>query len=474
MKFHLSTRLLPILGILCCIVLFSCQKKFDQPEDSRNYDRQLPVNYTIRQLQLLPQATVITDDIIVSGIVVMDDKEGNYYKKIALQDTSGGIEVLIDQNNLYNDFPVGRKIYIKCKGLYIGAYGQNLQLGYTPDGTGSLSEIPYTLINDYVVKANYPNEIRTDTFSLSELANPNDARIHLNTLITIKDVEFAATGVTFAEPAGTQSATNRILQDCAGKQMALRTSGYSRFQSAIVPDGNGTITAIYSRYNNTPQLYIRNAADLSFINERCDGSTAPEEPVTLAEIRALVASFSDSIPSLASYKITGVVTSDKGSGNIVTSNIVLQDKTAGIVVRFSGTPSFVLGDSLLIDVTGAKLSWYANLLQISGVPTVKVSKIAGGKTVTPRVATIADIVTNYTAWESTLVKVMSATVAGGGTFSGNKTISDATASMTMYTRSAALFSGELVPTTAANYTGILGIYGTNKQLLLRSYADVEE
>lgn len=460
-----------LLGWSC---LAGCKKAYDQPQDRRDFDPMLTVNYAIKQLQLLPQNSLITDDIIISGIVVMDDREGNFYKKIAVQDTTGGIEVLIDQNNLYNDFPVGRKIYIKCKGLYIGSYGQNIQLGYTPDGNGSLSDIPFTFIDDFIVKASFPHTINTDTLLLSDLLVPNDNRHRLNTLITLKNVEFAAIGLSFAEPAAIQSATNRQVQDCNGKQMALRTSGYAKFQAEKIPEGNGYVTALYSRYNNSPQLYIRHPNDLVLNQDRCNGSTAIDEPVTIADIRSLVTSPADSIVSLASYMITGVVISDKGSGNIVTSNIVLQDNSAGIVVRFSGTPSYAQGDSLLIDITGGKLSWYANLLQISGVSTSKVSKLGIGKQVTPRVVTIAEVLSNYPLWESTLVKIKNATVVGGGTFSGNKTISDGTASMTMYTRSAATFAAEPVPTGAAHFTGILGIFGSTHQLLLRSYADVEQ
>lgn len=469
MKFHSF-----LFCVLCSFTLPGCLKKdYDQPPDTRSYDPGIPVNYAISDLSLLPQGIAIREDIVIAGIVIMDDKEGNYYKKIVVQDSSGGIEVLLDQNNLYNDFPVGRKVYIKCKGLYVGAYGQNPQLGYAPDATGNLSDIPFTLINDYVVKANYPNQLIPDTLSIDQLANPGAAKLHLNTLVTIRDVEFSATGISFAEPASIQSATNRMLQDCNSNKITLRTSGYSKFQSFEVPAGKGTITAIYTRYNNTPQLYIRSPEDALLNGERCDGAVVVAEPLPVAVIRALVESPADSVASLPNYKITGVVISDKGSGNIVTSNIVLQDASGGIVVRFSGTPSFVLGDSLVIDITGGKLSWYNNLLQVSGIATAKVSKLAAGKSISPRIATIEQVIANYSIWESTLVKIANATVAGGGTYSGNKTISDATGSMVMYTRSAALFAGEDVPAGAAGFTGILGIYGTTKQLLLRSLADVE-
>ncbi len=86
----------------------------------------------------MPQSE-ITDDVIIGGIVCMDDKSGNYYKKIVIQDETGGIEIEIDQTNLYTDYPVGRKVYVRCKGLFLGNYFDIPQLGATPDERGSLA-----------------------------------------------------------------------------------------------------------------------------------------------------------------------------------------------------------------------------------------------------------------------------------------------------------------------------------------------
>lgn len=124
---------LGIIGMSLSSSLFtSCVKKdFKPPVDNSAYDPQLEVTHTIQEIQSLPQNIMIEEDIIIEGVVVMDDKSGNYYKKIVIQDATGGIELMIDQNNLYNDYPIGRKIYVKLKGLYLGNYGSNLQIGYT-------------------------------------------------------------------------------------------------------------------------------------------------------------------------------------------------------------------------------------------------------------------------------------------------------------------------------------------------------
>jgi len=276
-------KLLPVLffSVFLCICLSgftACFKqKYEGPPDTSGHDPQLNVTTTITRLAKMPQGVAITEDIIIEGLVIMDDKSGNYRNKIVLEDSTGGIEVLLNQSSLYNDFPVGRKLYIKCKGLYIGNFNSNTQLGYMPDHTGSVSDIPSLLINDFVVKANYPNAVIPDTVTIAELSKAG-ADKYLNTLIAIKDVEFpdSSVGIPYAQLASIVSATDLSIRDCSGNLITLRTSGYARFQPYVTPGGNGTITGIFTKYKNELQLSIRDTTDVYFRNVRCDGSSGGE------------------------------------------------------------------------------------------------------------------------------------------------------------------------------------------------------
>lgn len=265
------------LGILAIGALFSvssCVKKdFDAPPDNSGYDPHLTVTHTIAQLQAMTPGR-IDSNVVIAGVVVMDDKSGNYYKKFVIEDSTGGMEILVDQFSLYNDYPVGRKVYVKCKGLFVGAYNNNPQMGYTPDNTGNLSGIPTVLASDYIVKANYPNPIVPDTLSLSDLSDPDNAKKYLNRLVAIKNAEFIASqvGVPYAQVANLASVTERTVEDCGGGKMVMRNSGYAKFQPYLTPSGKGTMLAIYTRYRTTPQLYIRDTSDLPFYGPRCNGS----------------------------------------------------------------------------------------------------------------------------------------------------------------------------------------------------------
>lgn len=276
-----SSRLALGFILLSAITLSSCLKKdYAGPPDKSGYDPMLPVNATIQKvLNLLPAnypstsvaPVKIDSDWTISAVVVGDDKSGNLYKQIVIDDGSTGLAVLIDAYDLFNDYPVGRKIYIKLKGLYIGTYHSLPQLGYTPDNTGAISGIPGTLAENYLVKANYPNTVTPIKVTFAEIAGGANVALE-NRLIQIDSVEFVAGDVfqPYAAPAPS-SGTSLDLEDCSST-VVLRTSGYSNFQSALTPSGRGSITAIYTVYNSTAQLVLRDTSDVKFTGPRCDGA----------------------------------------------------------------------------------------------------------------------------------------------------------------------------------------------------------
>ena len=88
-------------------------------------------------------------------------------------------------------------------------------------------------------------------------------------MITIDNVEFGAEelGQPFAEP---EEETKRVLVDCEDNELVLLNSGYSDFQSQIVPNGSGRITGVLLQDNNEFQLVISDLEDINFNQERCE------------------------------------------------------------------------------------------------------------------------------------------------------------------------------------------------------------
>lgn len=88
-------------------------------------------NTTILELKKMYTGTPlnIEKDIIIGGQVISEDKSGNIYKSLYIQDATAGIELKLGKNGLYNDYKLGQWVYVKCSGLTIGAYNGMIQLG---------------------------------------------------------------------------------------------------------------------------------------------------------------------------------------------------------------------------------------------------------------------------------------------------------------------------------------------------------
>ena len=57
----------------------------------------------------------IDKNIVISGIVSTTDQPGNFYKSFYIQDETGGMEIKIGKNGLYNDYLPCQIIYVDCR-----------------------------------------------------------------------------------------------------------------------------------------------------------------------------------------------------------------------------------------------------------------------------------------------------------------------------------------------------------------------
>ena len=262
-----------MLILSACITIVSCNKKFDEPPVY--VPPVITPDLTIADLKAMHvsgQFEQITEDKTIGGVVIADDRSGQFYKTIVIQDETGGISVRLDAYDLYTSYPIGRMVYIKVKGLYLGDYNKLIQLGGGIDNSGTsprLDEIPSVLIDNYIIKGSLDNVITPKVVSVDEL---NDD--YQNMLIQLDDYQFAAedTAETFAKPDLSSSAVNFTLEGCSGGSIILRNSSYADFAGYNVPNGNGSIIAVYTVFGTTKQLNIRDSSDVQFYGDRCNGS----------------------------------------------------------------------------------------------------------------------------------------------------------------------------------------------------------
>lgn len=265
--------------LMACLVAAGCQKKYTDPPLIGAPD--VVANSTIRDVKArysFGAPVEITDDVVIEGVVSCDDKSGNYYQQIALQDSTGGVLLRLAGNNHYNNYPVGRKIYVKLKGLFLGQYNGTLQFGGGVDtpyiNQGGVTLLATNLQDRHIVKGPLNQPLTPKTVTVSQLTT-NLQDPYVSTLIKLTGYEFNS-GERAKNYADDATSGNRILQDCSNlssNRITLRTSNYSNFATLPVAQGNGEIIAVYSFFGSTKQLTIRDTTDVRFYNSRCPTAT---------------------------------------------------------------------------------------------------------------------------------------------------------------------------------------------------------
>jgi hypothetical protein len=250
----------------------------------------------------------------------------------------------------------------------------------------------------------------------------------------------------------------------------MRTSGYASFAGVRVPQGNGTATAIYTVFNTTKQLIVRDTTDLDMKGPRCGTGVSPSLVYkTIQEIRNLGSGAS--IP--ANTGIRGTIVSN--TQNEANGNYRIQDGSGyGIQLRFpSNNPNYLQNDSVAVDISGLTVDLFNGDMQINNVgSSVKITTA----TVTPRVTTVAAINTNLAAsvtnnWASTVVQLNNVNIVqtSTNTTGTNYNVTDASGTIVSFVRNTL---GLTLPSFATTLTGYVSLFNGTPQLTLRSAADV--
>ena len=233
---NVIARLKKLFGFLLLAgALFGCKKTFTEPEPYGPPG--VVANISIRDVKTRytsGAAVAITDELIIQGVVSCDDKSGNYYQQIAIQDSTGGILLRLAGTNLHTQYPVGRRLFVKLKGLYLGQYGGTLQFGGGVDSAyiaqGGVTLLAYNLFDQHIIKGPLNQPLVPKVVSVSQLTTTLQDP-YISTLIQLADMEFSAAD-TAKNYADASASGNRIVQGCsapATNRITVRTSNYSNF-----------------------------------------------------------------------------------------------------------------------------------------------------------------------------------------------------------------------------------------------------
>ena len=275
-----------LMVLFATIITISCNKKFDEPPATPLVSVDTSITNHVISIRALKKRHIIggleriSDTVVITGIISGDDQSGNLYKQITIQDSTAGITLLLDRSGLFTDYPAGRRVYIKCIGLYISDYNYNIQLGIlnnTIPTSPSLGSIPSSMFDNFIVKGSLNNQLTPRIVTLPQLsALAKSSNIPANdslqgTLIQVNNVEFAASdvGLIYSDTSAAKRNVSRNITDCFSNTTVIYSSGYASFAGFPLPTGEGTLKGIYIPYKTNTQIVVRDTSDVQFYGLRC-------------------------------------------------------------------------------------------------------------------------------------------------------------------------------------------------------------
>jgi hypothetical protein len=202
--------------------------------------------------------TRVEGEYWISGAVVSSDVQGNFHKTLVLDDGTGGIEVKLDMERMFERFLYHSRVSVRCNGLWLGSYGGTLQLGAEPwDDYQTEPLSPMQIAEHLFADEAFYGEVLPRTLRFSGLSLRD-----VSTFVAFENVRFAAEerGMLWADIED-ESATDRHLVDAAGDTLLVRTSRFADFAGWPLPEGEGYARGVLGYFDGRYQLVLSHYRD---------------------------------------------------------------------------------------------------------------------------------------------------------------------------------------------------------------------
>ena len=281
----------------------------------------------IKKYESTNDTTLVRDNDIIAGYVTANDISGNVYKQLVIQDETAALLINIDQGGLYGDFPLGQKVFIECKGFYVGRTYGMFQMGayYKSGNYDQIGRESWAIAKHKIhasgipdIEAIKPDTVTANTFS--KLSDPyNVAKL------------FYLEGVTFDDGGNKPYATEEEVRGNAvdrqvsfvkntSNTVIVRNSAYANFAAETLPKDTVAIEGILSTYNGTPQYMLRAKRDVKsweYVDLGEEGTGSKDAPWN---IQFVLENKTSALSGWIEGYIVGTVAPGVTDGNPITSN----------------------------------------------------------------------------------------------------------------------------------------------------------
>lgn len=280
---NIKTTYLLIFALACTLFSSCMNGDWDEPDfngaapygnNSLTEQNVIPIAELIKNYHYLFSAPTdqnkqIDEDIMIKGRITGNDVGGNIYKQVTLQDNTAAIIIAINEGGLNGYLAEGSEILVDLKGLYIGGYRKQPEIGAPYNGT-SIGRMQKDIWAKHFKIVGSPDASVIQPIDFNTIKDTKLMDANCGKLVTLKDVTFkeADGKATFTTGTAQGNAVNQEL-DGYGSKVVVRTSTYADFAAMTLPYDSEAkkklkcdITGIATRYNSTWQILIRKTSDI--------------------------------------------------------------------------------------------------------------------------------------------------------------------------------------------------------------------
>lgn len=228
----------------------------------------------LKSLFVEDEVTEITSELVVKGYVSSSDRTGNFFEEFFIQDKlenpTVAIQVVLDLNDTFNKFNLGREVYIRLNGLSIGeTRSGNGVVSIGVESGDVVDAIPLSKIDDHVLRSSVSGTLVPLQIDLNDISSEN-----VGMYIQITNAQFPRSikDLTFGDPEE-RFDTQRAIESCETTgSILLETSSFATFSFAPLPKQKFTMNAVVSKTFNGANivLVLNDKNDILETGERCD------------------------------------------------------------------------------------------------------------------------------------------------------------------------------------------------------------
>ena len=260
-----------LVSLLVALSLVACREPNPLDEEPTKPFERVSVAYL---KSLYRTAPVRVDRAVqIRGQIVANDFNGNLHNELCVADSTGGIIVRLDADELFYRFGEGAQVTVRCNGLWLGSSGGTIELGAAPTGEYEVDLIPADDIGLYI-STDSTNQVK---IAPHQLTIAECAPEYVSTLVRIESAQFIEEELSLEwcdmeidslTGEAVRVATTRHIVSPQGDTLDIHTSPYADFVRAPIPSGSGSIDGLLGYFNHRYQLRIVNYARIKMGNER--------------------------------------------------------------------------------------------------------------------------------------------------------------------------------------------------------------